>query len=199
MKTKGTVIFLSILFVLIVLMSAGFLFSASCDSNRTNDTKEAAKKLNDAKFEKLKDQKNAEFLVNAAEMYLNGISLAQLAQKKGKQIDIKELGKMMQKMNTSGLTNLNQLAAEKTISIPSTPTLKCIQTAEFLNKKSGHDFDEEYCDIMVANQKHAIHLFETVVAESSDMDIRIWAIHMLPELRKHLSYAVTCQKKCEKM
>jgi putative membrane protein len=200
MKTKGKIIFLAVFFALIiVLMSAGFLFSASCNGNKSRDAKEIAKELNDAKFEKLKDKKNADFLVNAAEMYLNGIGLARLAQNKGKQIDVKELGKMMQKMNTSALNSLNQLATEKTISIPATPTTKCLQTAEFLNKKSGHDFDEEYCDIMVANQKQTIHLFETIVAESSDMDIKVWAIKILPDLRKHLDYAITCQKKCAEM
>ena len=154
-------------------------------------------KLNEEKFHQLEDKKNADFLVDAAEIHLNEIYLAQLAQQEGKQIDVKELGKMIEKINSNTLNKLTGLANKKTISIPSSKTIQGIEAVKFLNKKSGLAFDKEYCDLIVVNQKNTIKLFEEIVDESSDAEIKIWAFCALPDLRKHLQYALICQKKCK--
>ncbi|HSY60530.1 MAG TPA: DUF4142 domain-containing protein [Cytophaga sp.] len=188
--------FLQIFSLLLVVLGAAFLFSgSSCNTFKGRDSKTIACELNEAKFDNPEDKKNAILLVDAAEIHLTEIHLAQLAQQEAKHIDVKELGKMMEKINANVLKNLIKVAGKKSISIPETATAQGLQAAEFLNKKKGHAFDKEYCDMMVVNQKHVIQMFEQIVDESEDAEIKIWAFCALPSLRKHLQYAEICQKK----
>ncbi len=180
-----------------VLFVPALLFSgSSCNTSKGSDSKVIAYELNDKKFQETEDKKNAKFLVDAAEIYLKQIRLAQLAQQEGKQIDVKELGKMMEKNNSNSFNRLAELAVDKSISIPTSTTKQGMETVEFLNKKTGLSFDKEYCDIMVVNQKQAIKVFEEISEQTNDLEIQVWALGTLPDLRKHLQYARTCQKKC---
>lgn len=200
MKINYVTIFLQALSLALVLFVAGILFGeTSCNGSRGKDSKAIAQELNLAKFKKLKDQKNADFLVTTAEIQLKEICLAQLAQQEAKQVDVKELGKMLERNNARTLNTLMDLANKKAISVPTSPTIKGEQAFEFLTKKSGYAFDKEYCDMMVTSQKRTIAMLETITEDSSDMDIRIWALNALPELRKHLNYALVCQRKCVSM
>ena len=190
-------IVLQIFSILALLLGAVFLFSTtSCNTFRGNDSKMVAHQLNEEKFPELEDKRNAAFLVEAAEIHMNEIYIAQLVQQEGKQIDVKQLGKLIEKINSTTLNNLTGLANRKSISIPTSTPLQGLEGIEFLNNKSGLEFDKEYCDMIVASQKHSILLFEEIVDESNDPEIKIWAFCTLPNLRKHLDYALICQKKC---
>lgn len=179
-----------------VLLGPALLFSgSSCNTIKDRDSKIIAYELNEEKFQEAEDKQNANFLVEAAEIHLKEIHLAQLAQQEGKQTDVKELGRMMEKINVNAFNRLSELAIDKSISIPTSTTRQGIEAIEFLNKKSGLSFDKEYCDIMVVNQKHVINVFEKIAEQSNDLDIKIWALSTLPDLRKHLQYASMCQKK----
>jgi putative membrane protein len=180
-----------------VLIIAILFGTFSCNSNQTTeDTKEVAEEHNEGKFDNTKD---AKFLVNAAEINLEEILLGQLAQQNSTMTDVKELGKIMEKTNRKSLTQLSDLASKKLITIPTAPTDKAKDDYEKLSGKSGIGFDKEYCNKMVKVHKEAISKFEKASTESNDADIREWATTTLPDLRKHLDYAINCQKACEKM
>ncbi len=180
--------------VLIIVLLFG---TFSCNSNQTTeDTKEVAEEHNEGKFD---DTKDAQFLVNAAEINLEEILLGQLAQQNSTMTDVKELGKMMEKMHRKSLTELSDLASKKLITIPTAPTDKAKEDYKKLNDKSGISFDKEYCDKMVKGHKVAISKFEKASIESNDADVREWATTTLPDLRKHLDYAINCQKACKKI
>ncbi len=96
----------------------------SCGNEiKTNDdTKAVAEKANDAKFDSSKNEWDAQFLVNAAEISLEEIKLGQMAQTHAKSPDIKSLGQMMEKEHTKTLNDLRGLAQSKTISLPESAT-----------------------------------------------------------------------------
>lgn len=195
----STIVF-QIFSLTLVLLGPVLLFSgSSCNAIKTRDSKVVAYELNEKKFHELEDKKNAKFLVDAAEIHLKQIHLAQLAQQEGKQIDVKELGRMMEKSNSNSFGRLAELAGNKSVSIPISTTRQGLETVEFLNQRSGLSFDKEYCDIMVVNQKQAIKVFEEISEQSHDLDIQVWALSTLVDLRKHLQHARTCQKKCASM
>jgi len=196
-KTTG----LQIIFVSSVIFGA-----ASCNhkdsehkTSSTSVTEDLAKDQNDEKFNKIKDEKNAQFLVKVAKINLEEISLGELAQKKSKRTSVKNLGKMMETAHAKAMGNLEELAGKKTISVPTEQDQDAKDTYAKLNGKTEKDFDKAYADMMVDGHKHAIALFEKESVESSDEDIRIWATSMLPDLRKHLDHAIVVQKECEKL
>ena len=173
----------------------------SCDNKaKTEDSKEVAEDRNDATLEGRKNENDAEFLVDVAEINQEEINLGKLAQEKGSMTDVKELGKMMVAAHTKAYADLTALASQKSISLPASKTEDVNEAyTKMSEKKSGKDFDKEYCDMMVDGHKEAIDKFEKASNNSVDPDIKMMATNMLPELRKHLEMAEMCQKKCEAM
>ena len=183
-----------------VFIAATLLSATSCkDAQKPEDTKKVAEEHNDAKFNTAKSEKDAQFLVNAAEMNMENIKLAQLAQKNSKMTDVQKLGKMMEDAHTKTLSDITTLAKKKLITLPVASTNDAQAAYTKLSTKAGTAFDKEYCDMMVNGHKDAVGAFEKASTEASDADIKQYALQILPGLRTHLDHAITCQKKCEKM
>lgn len=176
-----------------------FLIASCGYSQKTKDTKVVAEEQNEAKFDNNKQEKDAQFLVNAAEINLEEIQLGQLAQQKGGTMHVKELGKMMEDAHTKSLNDLRALATSKMITIPTSPTENAQEAYKKLNEKSGNDFDKAYADMMVSEHKDAIAAFEKASTDGNDSDIKNWATVSLPNLRTHLDQSIDCQEKCDKM
>lgn len=181
------------IFSAIILLLASF-------SNSTNaeDPKNLAEEHNDAKFNNGDVQKDAQFLVSAAEINLGEIQLGQLAQKNSKAKDVNDLGKMMEAAHRKSQESLTALASKKSITIPVAPTNAANDTYNKISGKAGSDFDNAYCNLMVDGHKDAISIFEKAATDAADEDIRKWAGDILPELRAHLDKALNCQKSIEK-
>lgn len=170
--------------------------TASCTNNqRAQDTKEVAEEHNDAKFDDNKQERDAQFLVNAAEINLEEIQLGRLAQQKGTTNHVKELGKRMEDAHTKSLNELKVLARNNSISIPTSPTHNAQDAYKNLNEKSGTDFDKAYADMMVSSHKDAISTFEDASNDSYDDGIKKWATTSLASLRTHLDHSIESQKK----
>ena len=162
-------------------------------------TPEVAEDMNEDKFNKNADEDNAEFLVKAAEINLEEISLGKLAHKKSSNKDVKEFGKMMETAHMKALADLQKLASKKTISIPAELPQDAKNKYNNFETKSEKDFNKDYIDKMVSGHKDAIQLFEKHSTDSKDEDIKTWATSMLPELRTHLDHAVEIQEKLSKL
>ncbi|MGM0582701.1 MAG: DUF4142 domain-containing protein [Bacteroidota bacterium] len=183
----------------LTLVASIFLF-VSCESAQSQKgSKIVAEKSNDEKFDNNKHEKDAQFLVNAAEINLKEIQLGQMAQQNGRTIHIKKLGKMMEDAHTESQQDLIVLAKSKSISIPNTPTDDSLDAYTKLNEKSGNDFDNAYANNMVSQHENAIEVFEKASKDCNDHDIKNWAKATLPQLQKHLDQSMEYQKKYAKM
>jgi len=185
--------------ILAPLVAFSLLFSSCDDNNGQMDTKTIAENRNNKKFDMDKKEKDAQFLVNAAEIHLKHIHLGQLAQRKGKSKHVKELSKKLELEHTQSLTDLAAFARDKNISIPSLPTDNSTDAYLNLNDKTGNNFDKAYSDMMVKGHKDAIETFEEATNDCTDEDIRRWAIISLPHLRKHLDHSILSQKEFDDM
>lgn len=181
---------------MVMLFTTG-LFFASCSNGKNGDAKDVAEEQNDEKFDSNKQEKDAQFVVDAAEMNIEEIQLGQLAQQKGTASHVKELGKMMEEMHMKSQSDLAVMANNKFISIPTSPTDDAMDAYNKLNEKTGADFDKAYADLMVDKHKDAIKTFEKASTDCEDTDIKNWASSSLPDLRTHLDYSLDCQEKCK--
>ncbi|MEL7589297.1 MAG: DUF4142 domain-containing protein [Prolixibacteraceae bacterium] len=185
---KGTLISAAIV--------AAIFMVASCGSGqKPADTKDVAEEQNEDMFDNNKQEADAQFLVNAAEISLEEIQLGKLAQQKGTTAQVKELGKLMEDVHTKSLIDLKALANSKTITIPMSPTDDAQNAYETLNEKSGIEFDKAYADMMVSEHKDAIDIFEKASTNSNDADIKNWATVSLANMRTHLDHSIDLQKK----
>lgn len=171
------------------------IISACSNYSKQEDTKEIAEDKNDAKFDNERQEKDAQFLVNAAEVNLEEVKLAKLAQEKGLTTLVKDLGKMMEEAHSKSFADLSVLAKTKVISIPTAATQNAQDAYNNLNDKSGTDFDKAYLDLMISKHKDAVETFEKATEDTNDADIKNWAAKSLPELRKHLDYSLDSQSR----
>ena len=177
-------------------ISLSILFILNSCGSQT-DSKHDAVKENEAKYGNVNKEKDARFLVNAAEINLKEILLGKLAQLSGIKTQIKALGKMMEEEHTQGLEELRGLALKKEVAVPTDPTKEALDAQEQLGGGSGKDFDKEYADMMVKGHREAIALFESVSGETVDEDIKVYILATLPVLRKHLEHAEMVQKEIQ--
>jgi len=172
--------------------------TTSCADEKKPDTKEVAEDLNDQKFDTDSHEQDAQFLVNAAEMSREQISLGQLAQQRGKTKHVRDLGKMMETAHTTALEEITALAKSKSASIPTATTDAGTDAFRKLTDIAAKSFDLEYANMTVGAHKDAIAMFEKTSTDSKDADVKSWANNTLPSLRTHLEESLTCQKMCEK-
>jgi len=185
--------------LLLVTFVTSILLITSCNNRQQSmDTKDVAIDRNEERFDDNR-QKDAQFLVNAAEINLTQIQLGRLAQQKGVTTHVKELGKMMEDAHTQSQRDLTALAKSKMIAIPNSPTYDARDAYNKLNEKSGNDFEKAYADKMVDKHEEAIKAFEDASTDSYDADIKNWAIATLPVLRTNLNHSVECKKKYDEM
>jgi putative membrane protein len=196
---KNNLSFKAIVFQTVVLSATLFGVLSCNDTNKADDSKKMAEKSNEANIQSVNKERDAQFLVDATVINVEEIKLGQLAQTKSTQKDVKDLGKMMQDGHTKALNDLTSLAANKAITIPSSPINKVEQAYQDLNAKSKGDFDKSYSAMMVDGHKKAIALFEKAAVECNDADIKQWAASMLPDLRMHLDMSTATQNKVDKM
>jgi len=182
----------------VALIATVLFFTPSCRNNRQEDTKDVAEEHNDAKFDD-KNEKDAQFLVNAAEINMKEIELGQLAEQNGRAPRIKELGKMIVDAHTKSQKDLTTLARKKTVTLPTSTTDEGKSEYKKLGDKSANDFDKTYADMMVSAHRDAISLFEKASADCKDADIKAYAANTLPTLRTQLDHSLVCQKAFEKM
>lgn len=191
-KFKSTL--LQATFVVAVIITG-----TSCSNNKSEDAKDVAEEKNEQKFVNKSSEKDAQFLVDAAAMNLETISLGQLAQEKSNDMHVKELGKFMEDEHGVSLGALTELAKSKTVSLPTSQTEKGQEDYKKLNEKTGHDFGKHYSEMMVNAHKDAITLFEKASADATDPEIKAWATESLPSLRAHLDRSIACVKECAKL
>ena len=144
-------------------------------------------------------EKDARFMMKAAQINMEEIALGKLAQQKGNTAHLKELGKMMETDHTKASAELMELAKSKSVTLPLAASAEAMDVAKTLSQKSGNDFGKAYSDMMVNGHKDAIALFTTASNESSDASVKAFADKMLPAFKTHLEHSLMCQKECEKM
>lgn len=180
----------------VAVLSFGAFAATSCN-NKSEDPKDVAEDQNEERIDDRKSEKDAQFLVDAADINMQEIKLGELAQQKGTAADIKDLGKMMVAEHTQALKDLTKLAESKSIVLPASVSEDGQKKYDNLNGKTGKDFDKEYADEMVKGHQDAINKFEKASSDSEDADVRNWASSMLPSLRTHLEHSEMCQEKAQ--
>jgi len=184
-----------------------FTLVISCADGNSTDSRDQAEQENKDRAANNNDQAvvvtnsddDKQFLMDAAEMHLEQISLGKLAQQKGNSDHVKELGKMMEADHTKSHNELKSLAQSKSISIPGSMTDNSRENYKKLDKETGNDFGKSYSKMMVSNHEDAIDLYEDAANGTDSPEIRNYASKQLTSLRNHLAQAEACKEKCDKM
>ena len=182
---------------LLMMAFCGMLALNSCKQEpKVEDTEEVAKDQNDAALDNNEPkQDDSEYLVAAAGTDMAEIELGKLAQSKGTDAGVKDLGKMMVDQHTKASAETKALADKKGVALPMALTDDGKAKYDDLNKeKPGMDFDKKFADMMVAGHEDAIKKIEDASKNAKEEDVKMWASNMLPTLNTHLEHAKMVQE-----
>ncbi|HEX7007520.1 MAG TPA: DUF4142 domain-containing protein [Alphaproteobacteria bacterium] len=127
------------------------------------------------------------FIKTAIEGNLAEIAMGKLAQEKGKDDDVKELGRDLVEDHTKANEKAMKLAQTAGITAPTEPNAEQKKAHEELSKLSGDAFDRQFAQVMIKEHKQAIQAY-TAAAEG-DGPVADYADEVLPDLRDHLEDA----------
>lgn len=184
-----------IMFNAAVFAAALFLATSCSDRKADNeDSKEVAEDQNEAKFEDTKIENDTEFAVKAADGGMLEVQLGELAQQRGINPEVKNLGKMMVEDHKKANEELKALAQTKNISLPTVMSEDCQKTFDDIASKTGEDFDDAFTDHMVKDHKKDIDAFKKEAEKGDDPDLKSWAQGKLETLEHHLDMAKVAEK-----
>lgn len=163
-------------------------FAVGCNNNanqQPEESKEIAEDKNDAKFKTDSTEHNAQFVVDAANGNLTEIRLAELAQQKSTNKDIKEIAKTLYDDHTAALNDLKVLASNKSISIPADVTEDTRQDLQKLTDEKTSSFNKDWTEKLMEKHQKTISDYETALGTVTDTDIKNWINTVLPKIRSH--------------
>ncbi len=172
--------------ILKAVVLATLIFSACQPTKKQEDSSEIAKDQNEEIFEDGDDEKDAEFIVNAVAANLAEINLAQLAQNKSTDMEVKQLATMLETDHTKVLHSLTGYANSKGISVPTTENNEAMKDKDNLVQMSGKEFDMKWCAQLQKNHKKSIRKFESRMSKTEDVALKDLLSSTLPGLKSHL-------------
>jgi len=127
------------------------------------------------------------FVLEAANGGLAEVELAKLAQERGQSQSVKQFAQKMIDDHGKANTELSQLAAKKSVTLPAEPAAKQKAIKEKLAKLSGADFDKQYMAQMCKDHESTVALFKKESKQGKDADLVAWVNQTLPTLEGHLT------------
>ena len=168
-------------------------------NNEAKDSVAKADSTNDVKEDKSPaaiktDESTTDFLVRAADGGMAEVKCGQIAQEKGMDRKVTRFAAMMVKDHTNANAEVKALAASRNVTLPATPSDENQKNSASLNEKKGKDFDKAYMDMMVADHKKAIDLFEAAEKDTKDAEVKTFITNTIPKLKMHLDSAQAIRK-----
>ncbi len=129
------------------------------------------------------------FIRAANEIGQAEVKLGQLAEQSGMSDAVKKFGARMVEDHTRLGKELQNIATNKGIELPTGLDQQHQQLMDQLSKTRGAEFDRAYTADMVKGHQKAVDLFETEAKNGQDPDVKAWAEKSLSTLREHLRMA----------
>ena len=129
---------------------------------------------------------DATFYRHAAEGGIAEVELGNLALQKSVDPAVKEFAAQMVKDHSEANEKLASVAASKSISLPTKPSVGEIATKAKLEVLSGATFDKSYIKAMVKDHEKDVAEFRREAKGGQDPDAKAFAAATLPTLKEHL-------------
>jgi len=129
-----------------------------------------------------------QFAMKAAEGGMFEVKLAQLAQQKASDDQIKSLAKHIEQDHTQANNELMAAAKAKNINLPTALGDDKQSTLDAFGRLEGKAFDSAFLLHNIKDHLHDVMMFRKEAANGTDADIKAWAAKTLPVLQRHGSH-----------
>ncbi len=187
---------------IISMLAAVFMTAAitSCSPSKKEESSvEVAKDANDETLETRKDEKDAEFIVDAVAGNYAEIKMAQMALNTSMSAEVKDIARMLETDHTKVLTELKGYANKNGISIPMEESEDAKGKIKDLSEIDVKDFDKKWCSLMVDKHEKSISNFEDRWNKTEDPELKDWINKTLPALKSHLEMLKAHEEKMNDM
>jgi putative membrane protein len=172
-----------------VAMAAAPAFAQT--SHPKSSTPTTAKQTASKQGAQASDQK---FVMEAAKGGMAEVELGKLAQDKASSDQVKNFGKRMVDDHSKANDELQTLAKNKNITLPSDLDPKDKALKDRLSKLSGAQFDRAYMSAMLRDHQKDVSEFKMESSNGKDPDVKAFASKTLPTLEDHLKLAQQTEK-----
>jgi putative membrane protein len=164
--------------------------------NKAEDSNEVAEESNEEKFDERDDRKDADFVAEEVAANYAGIEMAQLASQKATNPEVKSIARELEADHSKSLKELQTLASQKAISIPTEPENSAERKLDNMSEENdAEDFNKEWTKKMVDKHEKKIEEYEDQLERTEDADLKAWITQTLPGLRTHLDKLKACNDK----
>ena len=129
------------------------------------------------------------FLKKTAEDQQAQISLALLAEGRTANTRVKEFADHMIAVHKKLLKEIEELAAEKGVRLPSKLSDEHARSIKDFSQLSGHAFDRTYMHYILRDHQIDVQEFEEGMRTVEDSDVLHWTYRTLPMMRAHVEEA----------
>lgn len=134
------------------------------------------------------------FIKEASEGNQGEIAMAQLAQQKSQNPEIKQLAEIVQNDHLQAQEKLQTIAATHNVTLNQGLTYSQKRSQAKLEKLSGTDFDQQYAKDMLENHANDLKKFQKASEKIQEADVKQYAEDNIPKLQEHLKKAETAAK-----
>ncbi|MFI7523646.1 DUF4142 domain-containing protein [Micromonospora globbae] len=128
---------------------------------------------------------DTQYLQAIHQVNLFEITTGELAQQKGQNQRVKDLGKMFVTDHTQLDQTVQQTASQLNVKLPNGPTADQQSVIDRLNNASGGNFDREWVTAQLAGHLQAIQATQTEISQGSEQSVIQLAQTALPTLQAH--------------
>lgn len=132
-----------------------------------------------------KQERDALFMVTTASHFMLDQETSQLAQRKATSPEVRYLAQMIVGQHAPVQAALKQLAAQKSIVLPTGLGADQAKTIGELTALNGPAFDRKYVELLEKSHQASIDDFDDMSDDAYDGDIRTFAATHLPTLKSH--------------
>ena len=171
------------------MVAALFITAAitSCTpSKKDENSVEVAKEANDENLETRKDEKDADFIVDAVAGNYADIKMAQMALTNSTSAEVKDIARTLEADHTKVLNELKGYAGKNGFAIPMEESEEAKNNMKDLSKKDAKDFDKKWCSLLVNKHEKTISNYEDRWNKTEDAELKDWINKTLPGLKSHL-------------
>lgn len=130
-----------------------------------------------------------EFIIMAAQGNNAEIQTSQVALQRSESDSVRQYAQRMIEEHTAANQQLEPLAAQQGIELPTTASSFDTAVLEKLTQVSDEQFDQAYMDTQVNAHLKSLAVFRTGARQVTDADLKNYAATLLPSIQEHLAIA----------
>jgi putative membrane protein len=127
-----------------------------------------------------------EFLKDAGQANQREIAMANVAENKSQNTQVKDLARMMRTDHEQNYGQLQTIAQSHGITLDAKLDMLNQHEVNRLQKANDADFDKEYTKVMLKDHVKCIKRFDKAASDIEEQDVKQYAQNTLPALRHHL-------------